>query len=128
SGPGLVGLSPAERAVLANATPEAVAATATFPVDQADAPALAEDKAATGADLVLDLSSVQPSVARSGQPSDVVTLNQLSEAKVDQVFVGTCAGGTYEEIRDFVSALGTAPVAVPTIVAPASLDVEQRLR
>src|SRR5690606_22694498 len=40
SGPGLMTLSMAERAVLANATPEAVAATANFPVDEVSGRAL----------------------------------------------------------------------------------------
>ena len=42
------------------------------------------------------------------------------------MFVGTCAGGTYEEIAAFASAL-SGPVAVPTQVAPASDAVVRRL-
>ena len=136
NGPGLAGLSQAERAVLANATPEAVAATATFPIDDESGRALGSDwrayaerplDAGAGA-LLLDLDQVRPAVARSGQPSDVVPLEILAETRVDRVFVGTCAGGTYEEVRDFTAALAGARAAVPTIVAPASLQVEGRLR
>ena len=123
SGPALENLSPAERAVLANATPEAVAATATFPLEgERDSGEVPSDA------LVLDLGGVWPSVARSGQPSDVVPVDGLPETRVDKVFVGTCAGGTFEEIRDFVEAVEGAEVVVPTIVAPASLEVESRLR
>ncbi|HEX7002690.1 MAG TPA: aconitase family protein [Trueperaceae bacterium] len=120
SGPGLVGLSESQRAVLANATPEAVAVTCTFPL---------HGEAESGqADLLLDLSAARPSLARSGQPADVISLSEFGHTRVDRVFVGTCAGGTYEEVRDFAEALGGARVAVPTIVAPASLETEARLR
>ncbi|MEX2536247.1 MAG: aconitase family protein [Trueperaceae bacterium] len=177
SGPGVATLSMAERAVLANATPEAVAATAIFPVDDVTLRSLGIDSAAArvaakreavgseaakrealGSDvdrtvhrelcdgvfsegegerdaetdgesqqLVLDLGAVVPAVARSGQPADVVPLDDFPATRVDRVFVGTCAGGTYEEIRAFAEALGER-TAIPALVAPASSEVEARLR
>ncbi|MBX3141339.1 MAG: hypothetical protein KF875_11350 [Trueperaceae bacterium] len=117
-GPGLARLTSAERAVLANVTPEAVAVTAVF---SGEAP-----PQRSGTVVTLDLAQVLPSVARSGQPSDVVPLARLGAVRVDRVFVGTCAGGTYEEIAAFAAALG-ARAAIPTVVAPASTGVLERL-
>lgn len=120
-GPGLAHLTAAERAVLANVAPEAVAVTATFPLQGAGPTPLA-----TGPIVTLDLGSVIPSVARSGQPSDVAPLAHLDPIRVDRVFVGTCAGGTYEEITAFATALGER-AQVPTVVSPASSGVLERL-
>ncbi|MDF1521571.1 MAG: aconitase family protein, partial [Trueperaceae bacterium] len=120
-GPGLAGWSTAQRAVLANATPEALAATALFP----DLLGLPDDGEP---DLELDLDRVRPNVARSGHAADVVPLRDLPRTRVDRVLVGTCAGGTFEEVAAFADALGDAPVAVPTLVVPASAEVAERLR
>lgn len=120
-GPGLAHLTRAEHAVLANVTPEAAALTALFPLLPPAATARA-----TWPVVTLDLAQVVPSIARSGQPSDVVPLARLGARRVDHVFVGTCAGGTYEEIAAFADALG-AHAAVPTVVAPASTGVLERL-
>lgn len=120
-GPGLAGWSTAERAVLANATPEAVASTALFP----DLLGLPDDG---DADLDLDLGAVRPNVARSGHAADVVPLGDVPRARLDRVLVGTCAGGTFEEVAAFAAALGAGPVVVPTTVVPASSEVAERLR
>jgi homoaconitase/3-isopropylmalate dehydratase large subunit/3-isopropylmalate dehydratase small subunit len=157
-GPGLANLGPTERAVLANVTPEAAAATATFPLarsswrtlprtkrpqaahsdtgrlrDEADDGAgkatsdLEDDSADRNADVLLDLGAVRPALARSGCASDVVPISSFARTRVDRVFVGTCAGGTYEEIVAF-AAVVTDRVAVPTVVAPATAAIEARLR
>lgn len=123
SGPGLAALSGSERAVLANIVPEAVAVTATFSSPDTASPGGAE---ATAADLTLDLSTVVPAVARSGRPTDVVALDDLGAVRVDRVFVGTCAGGTFEEISAFAEAMGER-ACIPTVVAPASAAVSTRL-
>jgi len=120
-GAGLAGLTPSERAVLANVVPEAVALTVTFPagaVDAAPPPATPT--------LTLDLGRVRPTAARSGNPADAVPLEHLGATRVDRVIVGTCSGGTFEEIAAFAAELD-GRVAVPTVVAPASAGVLARL-
>lgn len=137
-GPGLVGLSVAELAVLANVAPEAVAVTATFDLAghgsrpgphgrSPDPAARTAERAAAGrvgppADVELDLDQVVPVVARSGSTSDVVAREELPRLRVDRVFVGTCAGGTYAEIIQFAQAID-GPVAVPAMVTPVSRAV-----
>jgi 3-isopropylmalate dehydratase small subunit len=70
---------------------------------------------------------VRPTVAPAGRGGDVAALAEFAPARVDRVFVGTCAGGTFEEIAAFADALGER-AAVPTLVAPASAAIEARLR
>ena len=118
-GAGLATLAPAERAVIANVTPELAAITATFPVD--------DEPPAGPADVHLDLASVRRSVAPGARGGDVSALADVARTRVDRVFVGTCAGGTFEEIAAFADALGDRAV-VPTLVAPATSGIEARLR
>lgn len=133
-GPGLARLTLAERALLANAAPEAVATSALFPVDERVAAHYRRRgiEAPTHAAWVpevsvrLDLSSLEPLAARPGDPSDAVATSQLPATRVDRVFVGTCAGGTFEEIAAFARSLG-ARAAVPTTVTPATRGVAERL-
>lgn len=118
-GDGLASLSAAERAVIANVTPELAAVAATFPIgDEGDHGPV---------DLVLDLEAVRPTVAPAGRGGDVAALADFARTRVDRVFVGTCAGGTFEEIAAFADALGDR-AAVPTLVVPATAAVEARLR
>jgi homoaconitase/3-isopropylmalate dehydratase large subunit/3-isopropylmalate dehydratase small subunit len=124
-GPGTDHLSAGERAVLANVAPEAVAATAVFPGNAGTRSAAPRSEGDQDL-LEFDLADVRPGVARGPDPTDVVPLEAFEATRVDRVFVGTCAGGTYEEIAAFASAL-TGPVAVPTQVAPASDAVVYRL-
>lgn len=118
-GAGLDTLNAAERAVIANVTPELSALVATFPTG--------EETVVGPADLLLDLSSVRPAVAPAEPNGDVVTLADFARTRVDRVFVGTCAGGTFEEIAACADALGDRAV-VPTLVAPATAAIEARLR
>jgi len=122
-GIGLEPLSPSERALLANMAPEAVAATSVF----------AGDSDVLPPDLTLDLSTILPVAARSPSPRDAVSIDATQPAtRVHRVFVGTCAGGTEEEIRAFATHLETrlpprAQVACTTVVAPATRSVALRL-
>lgn len=123
-GEGVGSLSGSERAVLANAAPEATAVTAVFAAEARTATPAEED--GTFAAVRLDLDRITPRVARGGSASDVVALDDLADDRVDQVFVGTCSGGTVEEIAAFAEALG-ARTRVPAWVAPASREVARRL-
>ncbi len=120
-GPGVASLSIAERAVLANVAPEVAAVTASFPADGDPD----DEPRGSGDDLVLDLAAVRPTVAPAG--GEIAGVASLPRTRVDRVFVGSCAGGTFEEIAAFADALGPR-AAVPTIVAPASAAIEARLR
>ncbi len=128
TGPGLRNLSPEQRAVLANAAPEALAVTAVFVDD-----ATTDTPHRTVPEVELNLAAVRAGLARSGHAADVVPADTLAGTPDDRVFVGTCAGGTEAEIRAFAAAFAPGPdgriprAAVPTVVAPASRKVEERL-
>ncbi len=123
-GPAVQHLDRAERAILANLAPEAVALTAVVEDD------LGEDGAHD--DLILDLSKVAPVMAASPSPTRAEEVRNLTGAAVDRVFVGTCAGGTVHEIQAFADALLQAlppggRVAAYVLVAPATRAVAGEL-
>jgi len=129
-GPAIASLSRDERSLLANCAPEVAALTATFPTP--DEPAWDPERAP--ADLTLDLSHVRASVAPAASGDTPAPLAELPRRRIDRVFVGTCSGGTIEELRAFERALsqalqecGAERVAVPTLVAPVSRTVEAQL-
>ncbi len=118
---GLAFLTLAERAVLANSAPEAVAWTSVFVPDSKQP-----------ADLILDLSTVEPTIAFSPSPLQASPSSLATLPRIDRVFVGTCAGGTVEEIRAFAEGLrrelgDVQRVVTETIVAPVSASVAQVL-
>ena len=47
----------------------------------------------------LDLSTLEPMVAAPPRPDNVVPISSLSGIKVDQVYIGSCAGGRMEDLR-----------------------------
>jgi methanogen homoaconitase large subunit len=70
----------------------------------------------------VDLSQVEPLVARPPRVDDVVPARQLNHVRVDQVFLGTCTNGRSQDLRaaaDIVRGKQIAP-GVRMIVIPAS--------
>lgn len=128
-GSDLAHLTRSERALLANLVPELSALTATFPGPD-EAPWRPER---APAHLTIDLDAVRPT-ALLGDPSGAaLALDDLAPQSVDRVLVGTCAGGTAEELRAFERALSanlgaSGLVAVPTVVTPATRAVAEQLR
>ncbi|MCY3933081.1 MAG: aconitase/3-isopropylmalate dehydratase large subunit family protein [Acidobacteria bacterium] len=84
--------------------------------------ALYPDPGATyAAKHVLDLSAVEPRVARPHQVDDTVGVGELESVRVDQAFIGTCTNGRLEDLgavhRVMVgrrTAPGTRMVIVPS--------------
>jgi aconitate hydratase len=103
-GPGLAGLSAMDRHVIANMGAELGATTTVFPADGAvaeflraegrpeDFRELAADPGAEY-DIVeqIDLSTLQPLIARPSSPGDVVPVRECSGEPVSQVVVGSSA-------------------------------------
>jgi 3-isopropylmalate/(R)-2-methylmalate dehydratase large subunit len=140
-GPGIPGLELQARFKLANHAVEMGAVTVLFGVDERSRAWLAERGARLdGADLVpvdllgrdadveIELARVERSVALPHSPDNVRELAGLAGGEgilVDQVFVGSCAGGRIEDLRALVAALGGRHVAdgVRLLVGPASAEV-----
>ena len=80
----------------------------------------------------LDLSALEPLVARPHNPANVVPLSQVSGVHVDQAFLGTCTNGRLEDLAAaaavFREADGSVRRVAPgtrLLVIPASSQVLQ---
>jgi len=127
-----------DRLVISNMAVEMGAKAGIFPADErtaeylrgrtdaVHAPVVADADARYVREVEIDVSTLEPQVARPHQPDDVVPLSAVAGVPVDMVFLGTCTGG---RVRDFHQALnileaggGVAP-GVMLVVTPASRDV-----
>ena len=101
--------------------------------DRLAAGALYPDPDATyQARYTLDLSALEPLVARPHNPANVVPLSQVSGVHVDQAFLGTCTNGRLEDLAAAAAVLrdadGMARRVAPgtrLLVIPASSQVLQ---
>lgn len=113
-GPGLVGLSAMDRHVIANMGAELGATASVFPSDAATldflraqgreadwAPLAADPGAAYDLEDEVDLSAVEPLIARPSSPGDVVPVREVAGAPIYQAWLGSSANPGY---RDFAVA------------------------
>ncbi len=72
--------------------------------------------------VTVDISDLEPLVARPPDPADVVPVREASGERINQAFVGSCAGGRAEDIAEAVEVLRGRRVAegVRLVVTPAS--------
>lgn len=77
-------------------------------------------------EIVLDVSALEPQIARPHQPDHVVSLRSAVGTPVDMVFIGTCTGGRIADVHTALGVLetggGIAP-GVMLVVTPASREV-----
>ena len=133
-GPGLAALSMDERMAVANMAVEAGADTCAFEGDarsaalmqargMAAAPPVLPDAGATyRGRLDLDLSALEPMVARPPSPGNAAPVGSLLGQRVDQVYVGNCANGTMTDLRQVAEILRGRSISphVRMIVVPAT--------
>ena len=72
--------------------------------------------------LEVDLTSLEPQVARPHSPDNVVGVSEVGEVKIDQAFVGSCTNGRITDLRAAAEILRGRKVAdgVRLIVIPAT--------
>jgi len=117
-GPGLASLSMRERFTLCNMGVEIGATNAICEVDETtrewfggielDETLAGPDEGAAYAKVVtLDLSKVVPVVAKPYSPDNVEAAAELKKQriKVDQIYVGTCTNGSFDDIKIFAESL-----------------------
>lgn len=77
--------------------------------------------------LTVDLSAMEPLVARPPRVDDVVPARELGDVRVDQVFLGTCTNGRLQDLRAAARILDGRHIAdrVRMIVIPASRHILQ---
>src|SRR3989442_1396087 len=111
SGPGVASLSLPQRMPLANMGAELGLTTSVFPSDavtrdyfrrlhrkHAWTPQAADDHAEYDDRFELDLAVVTPLVALPGSPDRVVPVGEVEGTKIEQVMVGSCTNGSWEDM------------------------------
>lgn len=71
-------------------------------------------------ELFLDLDDIAPVISAPHRVDNAVPVDRYAGTPLDQVFVGTCTNGRYEDLKRFADIVRGKKVAVRTIVVPAS--------
>ncbi|MDT5134017.1 MAG: aconitate hydratase, partial [Mycobacterium sp.] len=135
-GPGLAGLTAMDRHVIANMGAELGATTTVFPSDQRVREFLrAEGREADWIELVadegagfeieetIDLSQIEPLIAKPSSPGNVVPVREVAGEEIAQVVIGSSAN---PGLRDF--AIAAAMVAGRQTAPQVSFDVNPTSR
>jgi aconitate hydratase len=137
-GPGVATLSVPERATITNMGAELGVTTSVFPSDAVTRAflkaqrreeswrELAADADASYDRLVeLDLSALEPMVARPHSPDNVAFVREVAGLKVDQVCIGSCTNSSYKDLATVAEVLAGKTVAprLSLVVAPGSKQV-----
>ncbi len=77
-------------------------------------------------EIHIDLGDIEPVVAVPPRVDTIRPAGELAGTRLDQVFVGTCTNGRYDDLKRFATIVRGKKVAVRTIVVPASALVLQR--
>jgi len=94
-----------------------------------DFPVLSSDRdAAFAREVVIDVASLEPMVARPSLPSRAIPISETERVKVDQVFLGSCTNARIEDLRIAAHVLGDERIAptVRALVIPATQRVWQQ--
>ncbi|MGD8452279.1 MAG: aconitase/3-isopropylmalate dehydratase large subunit family protein [Phycisphaerae bacterium] len=92
-------------------------------------PVYADKDAVYAEEVEIDLSGLEPLVARPGQPEDVVPLSEVAGTKIDSAFIGSCTNGRFEDIAAAARILKGRHVAPGVVlkIVPATDGVWRRL-
>jgi 3-isopropylmalate/(R)-2-methylmalate dehydratase large subunit len=84
-----------------------------------------DDDAEYATVLDVDVSAIEPMVARPSLPSLSVPVTDVGPTRVDQVFIGSCTNARIEDLRLAAHVLGDQPLApsVRLMVIPATQRV-----
>lgn len=138
SGEGLRYLSVPERATITNMGAELGATTSIFPSDEVtlrflEAQGRSESFVSISADsdahydevISIDLSSLEPMVAKPHMPDNVVPVAEISGLKVDQVCIGSCTNSSLTDMLKVAAILQGKTVHddVSLVISPGSKQV-----
>ncbi|MDX1747065.1 MAG: aconitate hydratase, partial [Halobacteriales archaeon] len=142
TGPGVETLSVPERTTITNMGTELGATTSIFPTDENtrdylrrlgredDYVELSPDPDAEYADeVVIDLSELEPLIATPSMPDNVVPVRDVAGTDVEQVIIGSCTNGAYEDILPAAKMLEGREINKTTemIIAPGSKQASELL-
>jgi predicted aconitate hydratase len=138
TGPGVATLTVPQRATIANMGAELGLTTSVFPSDEvtrvylarlgrvaAWRPVAADPGARYDDTLEIDLSAVEPLVALPGSPDNVVPVGEVEGTVIEQVLVGSCTNGSWEDMSVVAEVLRGRHVHsdVSFVLFPASQQV-----
>jgi aconitate hydratase len=141
-GPGVATLSVRERATITNMGAELGAWTSIFPSDEKTKsfliaqgrekdfrPLAPREKAVYDRELSVDLSSLEPLVARPSSPDAVSPVTELTGLPVDQVVIGSCTNSSFQDLKLVAEILRGKKVnpRVSLVIAPGSRQVMSML-
>ncbi len=142
TGPGVETLTVPERTTITNMGTELGATTSIFPTDEETKDWLSrlgredeyleltpDDDAEYDDEIVIDLSDLEPLIAKPSMPDNVVPVREVAGESVDQVILGSCTNGGYEDILPAAKMLEGRTVDRKTdlIVAPGSKQASEML-
>jgi aconitate hydratase len=138
AGPGVATLTVPQRATIANMGAELGLTTSVFPSDEvtrtylarlgreaAWRPVAADADARYDDTLEIDLSVIEPLVALPGSPDNVVPVGEVEGTVIEQVLVGSCTNGSWEDMSVVAEVLRGRRVHadVSFVLFPASQQV-----
>jgi aconitate hydratase len=138
AGPGVATLTVPQRATIANMGAELGLTTSIFPSDdvtrrylerlgrdQSWQPLAADPGARFDDTLEIDLSAIEPLVALPGSPDHVVPVGEVEGTAIEQVLVGSCTNGSWEDMSVVAEVLRGRHVHadVSFVLFPASQQV-----
>lgn len=141
-GPGVKTLTVTERATITNMGAELGATTSIFPSDEITNRYLKaqrrenqwrEIKADPGAsysdEIKINLSELEPLIAKPHQPDNVVKIREIAGIKVNQVNVGSCTNSSYQALKSVTAFLKgmTVHPSVSMTVSPGSKQVYEMM-
>ena len=137
TGDGVADLSMDDRFTIANMAIEAGAKNGIFPVDDRTRAYLEgrvsrpwtavepDADAVYDSEVVIDLNTLQPTVALPHLPSNTRTIDQVEGTPIQQVVIGSCTNGRLDDLRQAAAILKGRKVAdgVRCIVIPATQQI-----
>ncbi|WP_224333607.1 aconitate hydratase [Haloprofundus halobius] len=142
TGPGVETLSVPERTTITNMGTELGATSSIFPTDEKTKDFLRrvgredeyvdlqpDDDAEYADEIVIDLSDLEPLIAKPSMPDNVVPVREVAGESVDQVIIGSCTNGGYPDILPSAKMLKGREINKKTdmIVAPGSKQASELL-
>ena len=142
SGEGVKTLSVTDRATITNMGAELGATTSIFPSDentlafltaqgrsQDYRPISADSDAVYDEELVLDLSTIVPQVAKPHSPDNVCDVKEVGAIPVDQIAIGSCTNSSYTDLMKVAAILKDRKVAenVSLVISPGSSKILSKM-
>jgi aconitate hydratase len=142
TGPGVESLTVPERTTITNLGTELGATTSIFPTDELTKDYLArqgredeyveigpDEDAEYDDQITIDMDDLEPLIAKPSMPDNVVPVREVAGTSVEQVMIGSCTNGGYEDILPAAKMLEGRTVDKKTemIIAPGSKQASEIL-